>query len=50
MNFFDHKDLGNNLLQQCPQVMKHPVYTHISTFLTKHCYSVIMNHWFSLSH
>ena len=26
MNFFDHKDLGNHLLQLCPKVMKHPVY------------------------
>ena len=25
MNFFDHKDLGNNLLQLCPKVVKHPV-------------------------
>ena len=22
---FDRKDLGNHLLQQCPQVMNHPV-------------------------
>ena len=27
MNFFHHKDLGNHLLQLCPKVMKHPVYT-----------------------
>jgi hypothetical protein len=27
MNFFDHKDLGNHLLQFCPKVVKHPVYT-----------------------
>jgi hypothetical protein len=26
MNFFDHKDLGNNLLQLCPKVVIHPVY------------------------
>jgi len=26
MNFFDHKDLGNDLLQLCPKVVKHPVY------------------------
>ena len=26
MNFFDHKDLGNRLLQLCPKVVKHPVY------------------------
>jgi len=25
MNYFDHKDLGNHLLQECPQVVKHPV-------------------------
>ena len=27
MNFFHHKDLGNHLLQLCPKVVKHPVYT-----------------------
>ena len=26
MNFFDHKTLGNHLLQLCPIVVKHPVY------------------------
>jgi len=26
MNFFDHKGLGNHLLQLCPEVVKHPVY------------------------
>ena len=26
MKFFDHKDLGNHLLQLCPKVVKHPVY------------------------
>ena len=26
MNFFDHKDLGNHLLQLCPKVVKDPVY------------------------
>ena len=25
MNFFDHKNLGNHLLQLCPKVVKHPV-------------------------
>ena len=25
MNFFDHKDLGNHLLQLYPKVVKHPV-------------------------
>ena len=25
MKFFDHKDLGNHLLQLCPKVVKHPV-------------------------
>jgi hypothetical protein len=25
MNFFDHKGLGNHLLQLCPKVVKHPV-------------------------
>ena len=26
MNIFDHKDLGNHLLQLCPKVVKHTVY------------------------
>jgi len=26
MNVFDHKDLGDHLLQLCPKVVKHPVY------------------------
>ena len=26
MNFFDHKNLGNHLLQLCPKVVKHHVY------------------------
>jgi hypothetical protein len=25
MNFFDHKDLGNQLPQLCPKVVKHSV-------------------------
>jgi len=29
MNFFDHKDLGNHLLQLCPKVVKHPVYIRL---------------------
>jgi hypothetical protein len=29
MNFFDHKDLENHLLQLCPKVVKHPVLWHI---------------------
>jgi hypothetical protein len=29
MNFFDHKDLGNHLLQLCSKVVIHPVYTYI---------------------
>ena len=28
MNVFDHKDLGNHLLQLCPKVVKHPVYIY----------------------
>jgi len=28
MNFFDHKDLGNHLLQLCPKVVKHSVYIY----------------------
>ena len=29
MNFFDHKNPGNHLLQLCPKVVKHPVYIYI---------------------
>jgi hypothetical protein len=29
MNFFDHKDIGNHLLQLCPKVVKLPVYMYI---------------------
>jgi hypothetical protein len=29
INFFDHKDLGNHLLQLCPEVVKHHVYRRI---------------------
>ena len=29
MNFFDHKNLGNHLLQLCPKVVKRPVYVTI---------------------
>ena len=32
MNFFDHKNLGNHVLQLCPKVVKHPVY--LSMLLT----------------
>jgi hypothetical protein len=28
MNFFDHKDLGNQLLQLCSKVVKHSVYNY----------------------
>ena len=32
MDFLDHKDLGNHLLQLCPKVVKHPVFVqHICT-------------------
>ena len=33
MNFFDHKDLGNHLLQLCPKVVKHPVYSDANLLL-----------------
>ena len=35
MNFFDHKNLGNHLLQLCPKVVKHPVYPIRHFFHTK---------------
>ena len=36
MNFFDHKDLGNHLLQLCPKVVKHSVYARCRS--RKHMY------------
>jgi hypothetical protein len=33
MNFFDHKDLGNYLLQLCPKIVKHPVYIYIYIYM-----------------
>ena len=33
VNFFHHKDLGNHILQLCPKVVKHPVYTQKQTIL-----------------
>jgi hypothetical protein len=33
MNFFDHKDVGNHLLQLCPKVVKHPVYCNVLAVL-----------------
>jgi len=33
MNFFDHKDLGNHLLQLCPKVVKHPVYICVCVYV-----------------
>ena len=30
MDFFDHKTLGNHLLQLCPKVVKHPVYVYFN--------------------
>jgi len=35
MNFFDHKDLGNHLLQYCPKVIKHPVEIAVLTLVYK---------------
>jgi hypothetical protein len=50
MNFLDHKDLGNHLLQLCPKVVKTPVYCYEtdmrslgswgSLWLTFHCITV----------
>ena len=31
MKLFDHKNLGNHLLQLCPKVVKHPVYGMLVT-------------------
>ena len=36
MKFFDHKDLGNHLLQLCPKVVKHPLYNFILSLYFKH--------------
>ena len=42
MNFFDHKDLGNHLLQLRPKVVKHTVYYEYL------CYSVHEGHYLRL--
>jgi len=36
MNLFDHKDLGNHLLQLCAKVVKHPVYVYIYIYIYIH--------------
>ena len=38
MNFFDHKDLGNHLLQLCPKVVKHPVCVYIYIYIYIYIY------------
>ena len=40
VNFFDHKDLGNHLLQLCPKVVKHPVYPSKRRWLFTNIYGV----------
>jgi len=37
MNFFDHKDLGNHLLQLCPKFVKYPVYIYIYRMSQEEC-------------
>jgi len=37
MNFFHHKHLGNHLLQLCPKVVKHPVYSELGHLQDKIC-------------
>jgi hypothetical protein len=55
MNFFDHKDLGNHLLQLCPKVVKHPVYlfwnANIDVTLTLVMYlNDVLSSWEQLHH
>jgi len=38
MNFFDHKDVGNHLMQLCPKVVKHPVYIYIFIYIYIYIY------------
>ena len=45
MNFFDHKDLGNHLLQLCPKVVKHPVYCFYSLNVCKRMYGMFSLHF-----
>jgi len=42
MNFFDHKGLGNHLLQLCPKVVKHPVYSTELLFVLAQFRSTLM--------
>jgi len=41
MNFFDHRDLGNHLLQLCPKVVKHLVYA----VPENRCTAVLVTHF-----
>lgn len=45
INFLDHKDLENRLLQQCPQVMNHYVRTVMLNFVSvdKSCRAVMIH-------
>ena len=43
MNFFDHKDIGNHLLQLCPKVVKQPVYNIWRPFAVEQCPSWEIN-------
>jgi hypothetical protein len=45
INFLDHKDLENHLLQLCPQVMNHFVCTVMFSFMSvdKGCHVVMIN-------
>jgi len=45
INFLDHKDLENHLLQLCPQVMNHFVCTIMFSFMSvdKGCHAVMIN-------
>jgi len=42
--FFDHKDLGNHVLQLCSKVVKHPVFLNMEVFMNDREFSDIHIH------
>ena len=42
MKFFDHKTLGNHLLQLCPEILKHSVYNLKKTRIVSEIERVIL--------
>ena len=48
MNFFHHKGLGNYLLQLCPKVVKHPVYSYLKCIVYDRLLKPRQSFWITL--